>query len=128
MKIAEVYSKFADRELKDMSKMLQNRDINQFDELAQSLKPHPSQAQILIEARSDGITLEKALKILRTSGISELEHQIIRKGDPAWILLRLPTKHIREAVLILTEAGFIKLKGINPLNPEYGQNMAEKNS
>ncbi len=98
-----------------MSNLQDNGEANQFDDLARSLKPHPSKAQILIEARSEGATLEKALTVLKTSGINQIQHQILRKGDPVWILLQFPNNDFGEAILNLTESGFIKLKGISSM-------------
>jgi len=97
-----------------MSNLQGNRQANQFEDLVRSLKPHPSKSQILIEARSKGATLEKALTVLKTSGISQIQHQILRRGDPIWILFQFPNKSFRQAILNLTESGFIKLKGISP--------------
>ena len=97
-----------------MSNLQGNKEINEFDELARSLKPHPSKAQILIETMPNDITLDKALGTLRGLGIRELQHEILRKGDSALILFQFPNKDLREAILNLIEAGFVKLKGINP--------------
>lgn len=97
-----------------VSNLQGNKEINEFDELARSLKPHPSKAQILIETIPNYSTFEKALGTLKSLGIKELQHEILRKGDPALILLQFPGKDLGEAILNLIEAGFVKLKGINP--------------
>ncbi len=97
-----------------MSNLQENKEINQFDELARSLRPHPSKAQILIETIPEHITLEKALGILKSLGIRQLQHEILRKGNPSCILLYLPAEGMSEAVFRLTEAGYVRVKGIGP--------------
>lgn len=88
--------------------------MDRFDELAQSLNAHPSNAQILIEVSSKGNTLRKALAVLKSMDIQAVEHNILRKGDPSFVLFLLSAEDMREAVFRLSEAGFIKLTGINP--------------
>lgn len=85
-----------------------------FDDLAKSLKAHSSKSQILMEARTAGYTLEKALAILEDLNINPVQHQVLQKGDPSCILLFLPDDDVREAVFRLTEAGFTRVKGVNP--------------
>jgi len=85
-----------------------------FCELSNFLTPHPSLVQILIETSSKGATLEKALAVLRASGIRRVDHEILRKGEPSWIRLQFPSDDFQGAILSLTEAGFVKLKGIYP--------------
>jgi len=105
------------RDLLSMSESKKNGSVvapASFDELSSCLTPHPSKAQILIETCPTGTTLEGALAVLRASGICEVEHQVLREGDPSWIRLRLSSDDFRKAILSLTEAGFVKLKGIHP--------------
>ena len=87
--------------------------MDSFDEISQSLKPHPSRAQILMELEAEGKTLEKALGILKAIGVQPIHYDILRKGNPSCVLFYLSTKDMREAVLKLTEAGFTRLKGVN---------------
>jgi len=84
-----------------------------FEEFSQSIKAHPSRAQILLELEAEGKTLEKALGILETNGVQPIHYDVIRKGNPSCVLFHLSTKDMREAVLKLTEAGFTRLKGVN---------------
>ena len=88
--------------------------MDTFEEFSQSLKAHPSRAQILMELEAEGKTLEKAVGILKSLGIQPIDYNVLRKGNPLWTLFHLSTKDMREAALKLTEAGFTKLKGINP--------------
>jgi len=88
--------------------------VDTFEEFSQSLKAHPSRAQILMELEAEGKTLEKAVGILKSLGIQPIDYNVLRKGNPLWVLFYLSTKDMREAALKLTEAGFTKLKGINP--------------
>jgi hypothetical protein len=74
---------------------------------------HPSRSQILVEVRGHGNTLEKALDVLTEVGVTPIQHQEVRSGDPACILMLLPNEDMKEAVLKLWEAGFSKVKGIN---------------
>ncbi len=96
-------------------------DCHQFDDLANSLKVHPSKSQILIEVGSEECTLEKALAILENLNINPVQHQVLLKGDPSCILLFLPNEDAREVVFKLTEAGFTRVKGINP-RPDLRRN------
>ena len=90
------------------------KEVDQFDDLAQSLKAHPSKAQILLEVNPEADGLEKAPTVLRDTCIQPVEHQILRKDDPVCILLYLSADDMGQAALRLTEAGFTRLKGINP--------------
>lgn len=83
-----------------------------FDEMSQSLQAHPTKAQILLEVEAKGKTLEAALGILNAHGIRQKEHEVISKGDPSLVLFHLSTNDMRDAILRLTEAGFMRLKGI----------------
>lgn len=75
--------------------------------------PHPNNAQILIEVNSGTNSLDKAISILKNSEIEPVRYAIRRDGDPSWVLIYLVAEDMREAVFSLTEAGFIKLVGIN---------------
>jgi len=85
-----------------------------FSELSNSLEPHPCCTQILIETSAKEATLEKALAVLRSSGVDHIEYEILRKGEPSWIWLQFPSDDFQGVILNLTEAGFVKLKGIHP--------------
>jgi len=90
------------------------KECDQFDDLAESLKVHPSKSQILIEVRPEKCTLEKALLILEGLDIHQVQYQVLEKENPSCILLFLPNEDMREAVFKLTEAGFTRVKGVNP--------------
>jgi len=90
------------------------KGLDQFDVLAQSLRAHPSKAQILIEVKSEEDTLETTLAVLKKRGIQPLQHRILREGDSVCVLLHLSNEGMGEAVLKLAEAGFTRLKGISP--------------
>ena len=87
--------------------------MDQFDEISRSLEAHTSRAQILLEVVDQGNTLEEALGILEAHEIHQIEYQVVLQGKPSLVLFYLSTDDMREAVLVLTEAGFAKLKGIN---------------
>jgi len=85
-----------------------------FSELSTSLRPHPCCTQILIEISEKETTLEKALAVLRSCGIHQVEYDILRKGEPSWIWFQFLSDDFQGVILNLTEAGFIKLKSIHP--------------
>lgn len=87
--------------------------MDPFDEISQSLKAHPSEAQILLEVEDKGKTLEEALGIIKGYGVHPIKYDVIRKGDPSFVLFYLSTNDMRGVALNLTEAGFTRLKGIN---------------
>jgi hypothetical protein len=88
--------------------------MDTFEEFSQSIKAHPSRAQILLELEAEGKTLEKAVGILKALGVQPIHYDVLRKGNPSCVLFYLSTRDMREAVLKLTEAGFTRLKGVNP--------------
>ena len=87
--------------------------MDPFDKMCQSLQPHPSKAQILLEIEDEGNTLESALRRLKAQGVHPIEYDIIRKGDPSFVLFYLSPNDMREATLNLTEAGFTRLKAVS---------------
>jgi len=88
--------------------------LDSFDSISQTLKVHSHKAQILLEVKAEGETLEKALSILKNLGIPSVEYDVLREEYPLLIRIFLSSNDMREAVLKLTEAGFTQLKGINP--------------
>jgi hypothetical protein len=85
-----------------------------FDTWASALVPHPRKAQILLEARAQGQTLELALTVLERMGLGSVEVRFLQESDPSLVLLYLDTGDMREPIYELTQAGFVRLKGINP--------------
>lgn len=76
---------------------------------------HLFKSQILIEVEAEGQTLKKALSILYSMGLSPVEYDVLSEKFPtSVVLISLSTTDMREGVLKLTEAGFTRLKGINP--------------
>lgn len=92
--------------------------MDPFEFVAKSLKPHPSKAQILLEVKEEGETLDKALRLLKDSGNQSVRSQVVSKKHPEYVLLSLGCGDMRDAVLLLSEAGFNKLKGINSLQQD----------
>jgi len=92
-----------------------------FDSKACALVAHPTKAQILLEVHPQGQTLELALSVLGRVGIGRVEARFLEKGESSLVLLYLQTGDMREAIYALMEAGFIRLKGINPqMGKEFG--------
>ncbi len=96
------------------------KECDKFDDLAESLKVHPSKSQILMEVRPEECTLEKALVILDDLNIHKVQYEVLEKGNPSCILFFLSNEDMREAVFKLTEAGFTRVKGVNP-QPKHGR-------
>ena len=88
--------------------------LDRFDEFAELLKPHPIKAQILLEVNDEGETLQSALTVLKTACIHPIQYNVFRKEYPACILVFLSSEDMKQATLKLSEAGFTKVKGINP--------------
>lgn len=101
---------------------------DEFEEAAMSLKAHPSQARILLEVSRSDTTLERAKAVLRGAGLEMAHQDFLREGDLSWVLLTLSSGDMREAVFLLTEAGFTKLKGINPKNEPFLSRRSQKSS
>lgn len=91
------------------------KEVDEFNSLAQALSPHPHRAQILLEVVSEGRTLDKAKAILRDAGVKVLEEEVPKKGDFRWVILHISVKDMRESVFKLSEAGFLRVKGVNSL-------------
>lgn len=87
---------------------------DRFDELADSLQAHPSKAQILVETDASADALDEVITLLNSAGFHHVEHKVLLEENPACILLYIRAKDITEAIYSLIEAGYIKVKGINP--------------
>jgi hypothetical protein len=87
--------------------------MHPFEEIWRSLKTHPSKAQILLELDGEEGTFEKALEILQDKGGQQIKHKFISEGNSSFVLFYLPGDDLRGAVLRLTQAGFISLKGMD---------------
>ena len=87
--------------------------MDPIDEIFRSLQPHPSKAQILLEVEDEGKTLEEALGIIKGYGVHPIKYDVIRKGDPSFVLFYLSTNDMRGVALKLTEAGFNRLKAVS---------------
>lgn len=84
-----------------------------FEKVSGSLKPHPSKAKILIEINDEN-AFKTVLETLSKMGITGVEHLVPWKGFPEWKLFHVNTNNVKEAILELSEAGFTRVKGINP--------------
>lgn len=93
-----------------------------FDEMSQSLQAHPSKTQILLEVEDEKNTLELALGILKTHGIHPIEYDVIQEGNPSLVLFYLSTSNMIGVVLKLTEAGFVRVKGVDSIKGVRSRN------
>jgi len=88
-------------------------DLKTFDDYAGSLKPLPNHAQILLQLDGEETTLQKALEILEAVGVKPFRYRVVRQEWPRWVIILLASGDMRQAVLKLSEAGFLKTRGIN---------------
>ncbi len=84
-----------------------------FEEQARLMRPKSGHAQILLELDGARQTLEKALRVLRAAGAEPLSPIPFGEGVSPRVLIELSSRDMREAVFRLSEAGFVKVKGIN---------------
>jgi hypothetical protein len=87
--------------------------LTTFEEQARRMRAKAHHAQILLELDGEPETLEKALGLMRAAGAEPLRYAPSGEGVNHRVLIELSSRDMREAVLRLTEAGFVKLKGIN---------------
>ncbi len=87
--------------------------MDPFDEMSESLQAHPSRAQILLEVEDEGNTLDEVLEILEAHVGQPIEYELLRKGNPSLVLFYLSTNDMRDAILKLMKAGFMRLKGMD---------------
>ena len=92
------------------------KPLDEFDMFSQSLRPHSSKAQIILQVCDEGLTLEKALETLKSIGIKNINYDYLLRNKPFLVVIYLSSEDMREAVLKLTETGFVRLKGINQKN------------
>jgi hypothetical protein len=88
--------------------------LDEFSKYAATLKPHPLKATIFIEADKDVGGMEKIYSVLNTAGFIPIETKVILEESPNWILIFLSSDDMREATLKLSEAGLVKVVGMNP--------------
>lgn len=84
-----------------------------FDEQGRLMRPKSRHAQILLELDGDLKTLETALGVLRSAGAEPFRCAHVGKGVSPRILIELSSRDMREAVRRLSEAGFVKVMGVN---------------
>jgi hypothetical protein len=82
------------------------------EEINQELEADRDHAQILIEVTDSSKFLEEAKRIFWDLGIRIAE---MKNLSANWVLLKLDVKDMRDAILKLTENGFVNIKGINAL-------------
>jgi hypothetical protein len=94
--------------------------LDTFEEHARLLKPKPRHAQILLELDEGGETLDKALGVLKRTGVDPFRFEPLARKVPRRFLIELSSRDMREAVLRLSEAGFYKVMGINAAQARPG--------
>lgn len=87
--------------------------LDDFDGFAESLQPHPTKSQILLEIDGRDRTLDHALNILAEAGLIPDPSEVECREYPHWVLIRLPHGDMREAAFRLSEGGFRRIRGLN---------------
>ena len=87
--------------------------MNTFDQYAETLHPKPKNAQILLEVNPGKHSRDALVHVLKMAGVEVEQYDVVREGDPEWLLISLSSADMREAVLKLSEAGFNHVRGIN---------------
>lgn len=86
--------------------------MNTFDEFADSLSPHPSKAQIILELGHSEGTFKRALHILQGDE-GDIEYEFVHRKHSSWLHVLIPSNEMQDAVLRLSEAGFTQVRGIS---------------
>ena len=89
--------------------------MSSFEQAIWAMKPDPDHAQILLEIDSDLDELSTVLEILNSENYGPVTYRILVKTRPVIVLIYLPSPDMRMAVLRLSEAGFIKISGMNAI-------------
>ena len=84
-----------------------------FDHIADSIKPEDSCAMLLLQESSRQLTWRKARDLLEQMASKPLDYELVNNEYPAVVIFRLSPEDIPEAVLRLTEKGYIRLKAID---------------
>jgi hypothetical protein len=87
--------------------------LDLFEEFAQKLIVRPQRAQILLALPEQQSNVERALSVLSSQKITWEESKVLSKADPAIILILLSSENLSEAVKLLSEAGYTRLKGLD---------------
>lgn len=95
-----------------------------FEDQARLLKPRPRHAQIFLELVGEAGTLDKALGVLRLAGAEPF--RCTSMGDGPGVIIELSSPDMREAVRRLSEAGFVKVMGINASRDRSGTKQGKK--
>jgi hypothetical protein len=89
--------------------------MDNFEEFAQSMEPHPTKAQIMIALENSVDTVNTALALLENEG-GKLEYKVHQKSQGIWLHVFISSLEMQDAVLKLSEAGFIRVRGLSAQN------------
>ena len=78
-----------------------------------TIEPEESHAQLLVQGNSASAQFETVKKVIENIGITVLE---IEQIAPAFTLLKLSSRDMREIALRLTQKGVFNFRGINALS------------
>jgi hypothetical protein len=85
-----------------------------FEKIANSVMPHPQNAQMVLGLGPSGPGLEKSLKILASCGAGWSRRESGSSSAEAVLVISAPVPACQEAVIKLTENGFKKLQAVYP--------------
>ena len=89
-----------------------------FETIANSLAPHPEQAQMVLGLGPSSPSLPSTLEMLALCGITWSGPQSAATGAEAVLVIRSKVPACQHAVIKLTENGFKKLQAVYPLEPK----------
>jgi hypothetical protein len=78
-----------------------------------NIEPEESHAQLLVQGNCASAQFETVKKIIENIGITVLE---VEQVSPAFTLLKLSSRDMREIALRLTQKGVFNFTGINALS------------
>jgi hypothetical protein len=97
-------------------------NLTTFEEQARRMRAKAHHAQILLELDGEEKSLERALEVLRAAGATPHHCAASGEGDGPRVLIELSSRDMREAVRRLSEAGFVKVQGVNALQDRTESN------
>ena len=78
-----------------------------------SLKPLASKAQILVQLDPHNSSPERIYELLKAFSIEPTIYDAVDLDHPAYMKLLLPKADLRRVILMLTEAGYHKIMGLD---------------
>lgn len=83
------------------------------DHIFQSIKPLTSYAQIIIELEPGNPAVEQIQEVLGATCVELKEYPALQERDSTFLKILMPARELQQAILLLTEAGFSKIMGLD---------------